>query len=88
MPQAKPIQRQPMLPTFLDTSQETVRTSSNRNPGLKDLVNSVFVLQITSGITLGLALGQLLIIVSFMSKPVVTYSLPRSQPSAGAFINQ
>jgi hypothetical protein len=49
MPQAKPIQRQPMLPTFLDTSQETVRTSSNRNPGLKDLFNSVFVLQITSG---------------------------------------
>jgi hypothetical protein len=75
-----------MLPAFLNTSQETVRNPRTRTTSLKDVINSIVALQVTSGITFGLVLGQLIITLTVMSKPVVIYSAPTPRPATGGLI--
>jgi hypothetical protein len=81
MTQPQPLQSKPMLPTFLSTSQETRRTSRNFNTAAKDLLDALVILQCISGITLGLVLGQLLITLSFVSKPLIIRSAPTPTPA-------
>lgn len=65
MTQPQPIQRQPSLPAFLSTSRDTTTPRTIQSP-TRAVLDAITVLQVTSGLTLGLVLGQLAITIGLL----------------------